>query len=258
MYLQKIPEFQDNIESIINKQNIINTGLQNHIYGIEMEKKIAEFLLNKNGNQILNMMNIESIDIKKIVYGKNISNYTKNNKIDILIITKDKQIGISCKASKTNMVGVLEMKGCTFYNKINLFLNENNLNCLESNKSFFQFFNENNCSKLNSQKKDIERCNSFILNIENDWKKFLKFCIQGENIQPKVEYLAFYDKQYKYLYVSNINEYISLVNDYGTLGTFHTRMSLTRTSGNSEKRIKFKMQNPIRILLKNKIYIHKN
>lgn len=246
MFIKKFPELNAEIQNRIS--SVTNAGMRNHLYGVYMEESIVKLLQRQEGICILHELGLTFSDIRGIICGSELSSYTKDNKIDILILTSSGNIGISCKATNNSMVGVLEMKGKTFSEKIRKFSERNNLNSLEENIHFFEFFNENNCCKTNCEKTDIEKCHNFVSSIENDWKTYLKFCIQGEN--SEVNYLFFYDKVSHYLYVSNIDEYINLIEENGTPATFHTRMSLTRTSGKAEKRIKFKMQNPIKILKK--------
>lgn len=262
IYIKKIEELHDEVEKIITKQNPTkHKGLDSHLYGVEMEKEIANFLQTAEGRDILDYMHLQPNEINKIVYGKELSFYTSSKKIDILIITDTKKIGISCKTSRVQTVGVLEIHGNTFYTKCKDFLKRNNMTCMESNLTFFPFYDENGRTIKAIKKADNDRYEAFIENINQDWKKLLQFCIQGEDINEKIEFLFFYDKDKHFLYVSNINDYLDLIEKYGTLATMNSRMNITSTSnkGNknnsnkSDRRIKFKMQNPIHILKKNNL-----
>lgn len=256
IYLKKLEKLNEEIKKTIQKQNPTNhEGFENHLYGIDLEKEIAKLLNSVNREEILSYMNLDRNEILDIVYGTDISKYTDNIKVDILIITNTQNIGISCKATKLSEVGVLEMHGDMFEKKCNIFAKNNNMKISQENLNFFKFFDDNNCTKKQCEKVNLQKCKDFAENIEADWKNILKFCIQGENTSAKIDYIVFYDKNLHYLYLANIDEYIGLLDTHTRKGSFNTRMILTRTSNkssNKEKkvdtRIKFKMINPIKIL----------
>lgn len=257
MYIKKIEELNINVKDRADKQNPTkHKGLNSHLYGVEMEKEISNFLKTTEGEKVLKVMNLKPNEVQNIVYGKELSSYTKNKKIDILIITKNNKdnIGISCKTSKAKTVGVLEMHGDTFYKKCKVFLKQNNMSYMESNLSFFPFYDENGRTISAVNKADKKRVDNFRENIQKDWKKLLQFCIQGEDTDEEIDYIFFYDKDEHYLYVSNIKDYLDLVDKYGSASTLNSKFTITSTSDKNkdktkeDKRIKFKMQNPIKIL----------
>lgn len=259
MYLEKIDKIHNEIWNNIKLQKPKSKGMENHLYGVNAEKIISELLLTKEGKDILDYMKLKRSEIVKIVYGKELSSYTNSNKIDILIITNTRKIGVSCKTSKCSVVGVLEMHGDTFYKKCKEFLKRSNMSCKESSLKFFPLYDDYGRTIKAVKKNDLNSFNEFCKNINQDWRKLLQFCIQGEDKEEKVEFLFFYDKEKHYLYVSNIEDYLDLIKKYGNPLTLNTRMSITSTSNKSkskrkeDRRIKFKMQNPIYILRKHKI-----
>ena len=82
---------------------------------------------------------------------------------------------------------------------------------MESNLSFFPFYDENGRTISAVNKADKKRVDDFRENIQKDWKKLLQFCIQGEDTDEEIDYIFFYDKDEHYLYVSNIEDYLDLM-----------------------------------------------
>lgn len=187
----------------------------------------------------MSYMKLTKNDIKKIITdNKEVRKYTNNYKIDVIILLKNnKKIGMSLKCTGNNVVGALE----TTYEKIT----ENiNMSILEKNS--LKEYVKNGYIIKGMNKKDTD-------NISNMFKRksydFLDFVIRGkfrDYSDIQVDYILFYDKSKKQIYISTTHEYINFIKENAPKGTFNSFMNITYTSGKN-KVFKFKIRNPIRV-----------
>lgn len=260
MILLKDINLENEIKKNINTIRSIkpsNDGAFHDRYGISFEKCIVD-ILNSNSilsNKILKELKLNKSDIQNIIYGQELSKYTNNRKIDILIIAKNKNIGISCKTSNTQYVGVLETTTTLFNKNLKEFSQIKNVKIPNTIYLFFEKFEEYNYSVNNIKKFEPKLYQKFLKEIPNYWSVLLEYCIKGKYFTDKnqIDYIFFYDKTNNKtnfhnlkLGIYSLNEYLYLIKKYGRNATFNTKMAITYTSGKS-KRLKFKMQNPNRL-----------
>lgn len=205
--------------------------------GKALEKLFPDIV--KDSPELLSYMKLDKNNITKIITdSKEIKEYTNNYKIDAIIIKKNnKKIGISLKCTGSSVVGALE----TSYDNIILNMDISSLEQI----SLKQYVNNGYIIK-GMNKKDID-------NISNMFKRksydFLDFIIRGkfrDNKDIQVNYILFYDKSKKKIYISTVNEYINFIVKNAPKGTFNSFMNITYTSGKN-KVFKFKIRNPIRV-----------
>lgn len=248
MFIKYLPELDDIVQKRIKeispeKRN----GNQDTMYGYKMQDVIVDYLLKREGFEILQFLGIkESSHLETIMTGQKLKQNYTSTQVNIIIKTINKQvIPIFFRTGKANYIGAYECGGEDFLTLFDKFLVRNHYNCFKDNKLFPAFFCECGMNVHKAKSMDSAIVKRFEKNIHRDWKSFVQFVFQASDKKPRAKFFMFYDRERKVLFVSTLEEYIDMLEKYHVRGTFKTRMKWSRTKTG---KIKFKIANPVWLL----------
>lgn len=217
---------------------IVNEGGRHDRMGIAFEKIVGRRIRQGN-SRILGWLGIPPGMVKDVAVGsREVKKYTDNEKADLVVVTEDGPVCFSLKCTGVDMVGALETSVERIGNSVRM-----------SNTEYISFerFAENGYRVRGMKGHNVDIITRYF---RNHFRDFMNYVVRGKNMDGdglQIRYIVFYDKQRRKLYMDTVEEYINLVADKGSKGTFCSKMSITYTSG-KRKRFKFKIKNPVRLL----------